>query len=90
MGVSDMPATGGNRRSSGGVFLPHEAPTAVSGGPQIPTGCVVGPGGDWGRGFDPRGALAAFVDFCCTMCAQGHRGRGGEGRETYRHISLGG
>ena len=27
-----MPATGGNRRSSGAFFLPHEAPTAVSGG----------------------------------------------------------
>ena len=39
-----MPATGGNRRSSGAFFLPHEAPTVVSGGPQVPRGGVVGPG----------------------------------------------
>ena len=69
-----MPATGGNRRSSGAFFLPHEAPTVVSGGPQVPRGGVVGPGKVGGRGFDPRGALAAFGAFWCTMCAHGRRG----------------
>ena len=61
---------------AGAFFLPHEAPTAVSGGPQVPRGGVVGPGKVGGRGFDPREALAAFGDFCCTMCAHGQPGGG--------------
>ena len=58
-----MPARGGNHRSSGAIFFLHEAPASVSGGPQVPRGGVVGPGRVLGRGFDPRGALAAFW-FC--------------------------
>ena len=81
LGVN-MPATGGNRRSSGAFFLPHEAPTAVSGGPQVPRGGVVGPGKVGGRGFDPREALAAFGGFWCTMCAPGQPGEGGGGVES--------
>jgi hypothetical protein len=77
-----MPATGGNRRSSGAFFLPHEAPTVVSGGPQVPRGGVVGPGKVGGRGFDPRGALAAFGAFWCTMCAHGQPRGGGGGVES--------
>ena len=71
-----MPARGGNHRSSGAVFFLHEAPTSVSGGPQVPRGGVVGPGRVLGRGFDPRGALAAFGDFCCTIVCTKRRGGG--------------
>ena len=85
-----MPARGGNHRSSGAIFFLHEAPASVSGGPQVPRGGVVGPGRVLGRGFDPRGALAAFGDFCCTMCAHGpgeEERRGGWPRKIHVFIA---
>ena len=82
----NVSAEGGKRKSSGAFFLPHEAPTVVSGGPQVPWGGVVGPGRAPGRGFGPRGALAAFGDFRCMRCASAGMREGSEVKN--RKISL--